>query len=171
MATASGARIVARSLRLVDSEVAFLGGLLHDIGKVVLDRFFYRRYAEAARMAAELPCSIREAEVALFGVDHADVGSWLAERWHLPPPIIEPVAFHHRPDASSAEHWGICACAHLADILARNVGLGSGGDALVPLPDPGMVARLGLSQAHLLQWAEVLTTEQESVEAFFREVR
>ncbi len=170
VATASGARMVARSLRMVDPEVAFLGGLLHDIGKVVLDRFFYRRYAEAARLAASLPCLIREAEMTLFGVDHAEVGSWLAERWHLPPAFIEPVAFHHRPEAASPERWGISACVHLADVLARNVGMGSGGDGLVPLPDAHVLARLGVTPGHLLQWTEALTAEQEAVETFFREM-
>lgn len=170
VATATAARIVARGLRLADPEVAFVGGLLHDIGKVVLDRFLYRHYAEAAQLARDLPCPIREAEVALFGIDHAEVGRWLVQRWRLPSAIIEPVAFHHRPGAATAEHWGLSAIVHLADILARNAGIGSGGDALIPLPDPEVLARLRVGPGHLLRWTEAMRVEQQAVEAFFSEL-
>jgi putative nucleotidyltransferase with HDIG domain len=117
---AAAARRVARSLRVADPEAAFVGGLLHDVGKVVLDRFFYRRYAEAARVAAETPCLIRDAEVSLFSVNHAEVGRWLAERWRFPAAIVEPVAFHHRPATASPAHRALATIVHLADILARN---------------------------------------------------
>jgi putative nucleotidyltransferase with HDIG domain len=170
VATATAARVVARALRVADPEAAFVGGLLHDIGKVVLDRYFHRRYAESARLATESPCPIREAEVAVFGVDHAEVGGWLAERWRLPRPIIEPVTFHHRPAAGAREHWGVSASVHLADILARNAEIGSGGDKLVPLPDPEVLARLHVRPANLRQWTEALLVERQAVETFFREV-
>ncbi|HYL82275.1 MAG TPA: HDOD domain-containing protein [Candidatus Acidoferrum sp.] len=166
--TAAASRIIGRKLRTVDAEGAFVAGLLHDLGKVVLDRFFYRHYAEVARLAVALPCPIREAEMTLFSVDHAQVGSWLVERWRLPPAIIEPVAFHHRPAEASAENWNLSAVVHLADILARNAGIGSGGDSLIPLPDPEILGRLRVKPADLIHWTDALTAEREAVENFLR---
>ena len=167
-AVAAGARQVAKTLRVADPEAAFVGGLLHDVGKVVLDRFFYRRYAEAARLAGATPCLIRDAESSLFSVNHAEVGRWLAERWRFPAAIVEPVAFHHRPAAASPSHRELTAVVHLADILTRNAGIGSGGDGLVPLPDAEVLHRLKIGPAHLGRWTEELAKEREAVEAFLQ---
>jgi putative nucleotidyltransferase with HDIG domain len=163
---AAAARRVARALRVADPEAAFVGGLLHDLGKVVLDRFFHRRYADAARMAAETPCLIREAETALFSVNHAEVGRWLAERWRFPAAIVEPVAFHHQPAAASPSQRALTTVVHLADILTRNAGIGSGGDGLVPLPDADVMQRLKVGPAEMLQWSGELAQEREAVQAF-----
>lgn len=167
-ATASAARLIAKSLRMTDAEAAFVGGLLHDVGKVVLDRFFHPRYAEVARVAMEAPCLIREAEVALFSVNHADVGRWLAERWRFPAAIVEPIAFHHQPTAASPDCRTLTAVVHLADVLSRNAGIGSGGDGLVPLPDADILRRLKVGPAELQRWSDELTQEREAVEAFLQ---
>ncbi len=170
VATATAARMAARDLSLADPEVAFVGGLLHDIGKVVLDRFLHQRYTEAVGLAGDLRCPIRTAEVALFGIDHAEVGRWLAERWRLPVAIVESIAFHHRPGAAQPTQWTLSAMVHLADVLARNVGIGSAGDDLIPLPDPDVLTRLRVGSQRLLQWTEALTVERQAVEVFFQEL-
>lgn len=169
--TAAAARRLARHLRAADPEAAFVGGLLHDVGKVVLDRFFYRRYAEAARLAAEEPCLIREAEVALFNANHAEVGRWLTERWRFPAAIVEPVGFHHRPSAAAPEYRNLTSVVHLADILTRNAGIGSGGDALIPLPDAEAVKRFNIGAADFARWTEELLLERDAVDAFLQVMR
>lgn len=166
--TAATARRMARQLQLADPEAAFVGGLLHDIGKVVLDRFFYRRYAETARMAEEVPCLIGEAEASHFSVTHAEVGCWLAERWRFPAAIVEPIAFHHRPAAAGPTHWGLAAIVHLSDIVVRNGGVGSGGDRLVPMADAGVLRRLQIGASELARWTAELDEDRERVEAFLR---
>ncbi len=171
LGTATAARRLARARRLADPEAAFVGGLLHDIGKVVLDRFFYRRYAQAAEDAARRPCLIREAETAHFSVHHAEVGRWLVERWRFPAVLVEPVAFHHRPAAAGAPAWGATVAVHLADILARNAGIGSGGDPLLPLPETGVLQRLQATGADLARWTEELAAERGAVEAFLQVMR
>ncbi|MFB3819758.1 MAG: HDOD domain-containing protein [Candidatus Methylomirabilales bacterium] len=171
LATATAAKRIARARRLPDPEAAFVGGLLHDIGKVVLDRFFYQRYAQAAQEAARHPCLIREAEVAHFSVHHAEVGRWLVERWRFPASLVESVAYHHRPGGAGSHAWSVTAVVHLADILARNAGIGSGGDPLLPLPDPGVLVRLKVTGADLDRWTEELLAERQAVEAFLQVMR
>ncbi len=107
----------------------------------------------------------------VFGVDHAAIGRWLSERWRLPAAIVEPLAFHHRPAAAPSECWGLVVAVHLADILARNAGIGSGGDALVPLPDGEVMARLRIGSADLSRWTAGLDAERESVQTFFEVMR
>lgn len=167
-ATASAARLIAKSLRVSDAEAAFVGGLLHDVGKVVLDRFFHSRYAEAARVAVETPCLIRDAEASLFSVNHADVGRWLAERWRFPAAIVEPIACHHQPAAAGPDCRTLTAIVHLADALSRNAGIGSGGDVLVPLPDAEVLRKFKIGCAELQRWSDELTQEREAIEAFLQ---
>ncbi len=170
-ATAVAARQVARTLRLVDPEAVFVGGLLHDIGKVVLDRFFGCRYADVAQQAANEPCLIREAERRAFGIDHAEVGRWLAERWRFPAAIVEPIAFHHDPAGGSPEHRAVTTIVHLADIVTRNAGIGSGGDGLVPLPDHEVWIQFTLRAGQLAHWTDGLLAERESVSEFLQVLR
>jgi putative nucleotidyltransferase with HDIG domain len=165
---ANAARIVARSLRGVPEELAYVAGLLHDIGKLVLDRFFVHEYSEAALLARRLPCLIRDAELTVLGLDHAEVGGRLMERWRLATAIVVPVAYHHRPAMAPPEHWGVAATVHLADVLTRNAGIGEGGETLVPLPDAEVLSRLRVTPDTLAQWTESLATEREAVETFFR---
>jgi putative nucleotidyltransferase with HDIG domain len=167
-ATGVAARLVARTLRIIDPEAMFVGGLLHDVGKVVLDRYFGRHYAEAARLALQRPCLIREVEVAVFNINHAEVGRWLAERWRFPAAIVEPIGFHHRPNAASPDYRAATAIVHLADILTRNAGIGSGGDPLVPVPDPEVLKRLNINGAQLGRWTDGLLNERDTVAEFLR---
>jgi len=169
--TANAAKRIARDRRLMDPEAAFVAGLLHDIGKVVLDRFFYRHYAEAVRRATALPCLIREAEVQLFNVNHAQVGRWLTERWRFPPALVEPVAFHHAPQAAPREAVVLSTIVHVADLLARNASIGSGGDPLVPVPERGVLERLKLTAKELAGWSDQLAEDREAVELFLQVIR
>jgi putative nucleotidyltransferase with HDIG domain len=171
LATAMAARRIARARGWTDPEAAFVAGLLHDIGKVILDRYFYRHYAEAARLAAETPCLIREAESKLFSLHHGQVGGWLAERWRFPAALVEPVAWHHAPAGALRTHGTVAGVVHLADILVRNAGIGSGGDTLVPLPDPAVLAGLQVTGADLARWTEELAGERQAVTTFLQVMR
>jgi len=170
VAAATAARILGRGRKGLDLEEAFVSGLLHDVGKVVLDRFFAGRYGQAVRLAEARQCLLREAEAAVFGVDHAEIGRWLAERWRLPHGIVAAVAHHHCPADSTGSSAELVAAVHLADVVARNAGIGSGGDPLVPLPDPEALARLGAGPAHLAHWTQALAAEAPGVNAFFLEM-
>ena len=78
------------------------------------------------------PCKWRKKKV--LGVDHALLGAYVAKRWNLSPPIIETVAFHHRP-SQAKRYRGMAGVVCLSDYLAKQVGQGSGlgDDATVDL--------------------------------------
>jgi HD-like signal output (HDOD) protein len=90
----------------------------------------------------------RDIEHEILGVDHCEIATWLTSRWHFPPELGEPIAFHHRPARArrAPDHTAIV---HIADILVRAVGFGDGGDPLVPVIDPAAWSRLGLSASRL----------------------
>ena len=113
---------VAESIATTNSSVlpheAFLAGLLHDLGKVVLCKSFTTAYRKVITLSERgvLPYI---AETLVFGADHASVGAWLAKRWDLPQSIITALEQHHSY-AVAAEP--LVAVVALADQAAHTVG-------------------------------------------------
>lgn len=138
--TGVAARALARHCGR-DQEAAFTAGLLHDIGKLVLDVCFPEPFAEALRRCEEEGGLLREAEAAVFGFDHAVVGGRVARRWRLPATIADAIELHHAPDRAHASP--LADLVHVADIVCRGLEIGSGGDDLIPAVVPGALQRLG----------------------------
>ena len=124
-------KLLANRVGIKDVEGAFLWGLLHDLGKVVLDTYFNDDFTEVVSLAKEVGILIKDAEQRLLGFDHAEVGGILADKWNLPPALIKVIRFHHNPPLAY-ESMRMAAIVHLADILCRAIGLGNGGDSKVP---------------------------------------
>src|SRR5579862_669245 len=96
---------------------AFVGGLLHDIGKLVLASNFpaeYARIVEIGRKGAE---SLVAAEENTLGANHAEVGGYLLGLWGLPVPVVEAIALHHHPGKSPTQAFGPLTAVHAANGL------------------------------------------------------
>jgi HD-like signal output (HDOD) protein len=95
----SYAKIVAREEHAdkKSSDYAFTGGVLHDIGKLVLADNLPVQYFSALGTSARKEVELFETEKDIFGATHAQVGAYLLGLWGLPQPIVEAVAFHHTP--------------------------------------------------------------------------
>ena len=117
MAVASLARNIAKSLGLSKPEVedAFLGGLLHELGKLVLAANYPREYEESLRKVQEQKISARQAEIDTLGTTYADVGAYLLWLWGLPDPVTEIVARHLEPRPDPAARPVLAV--HVADAL------------------------------------------------------
>jgi putative nucleotidyltransferase with HDIG domain len=117
LAVASLARHIARSMGLPKAAVddAFAGGLMHDLGKLVLGSNFPEQYREV--MNEQDPRAARETEARIFGSDHCAVGAYLLWLWGLPESVTEIVACHHLGE----EHWprSPVMAVYLADSLLR----------------------------------------------------
>jgi putative nucleotidyltransferase with HDIG domain len=119
---------------------AFVAGLLHDAGKLILARRFPDEWRALGARSADGAAAWEEAEMALFGLDHAHVGAALAEHWNLPAALIEAVAYHHDPGRASNEQALLVAVVHLADALAHRLKAVEG-ESQRPL-HPAALARL-----------------------------
>ncbi len=104
----------------------FTAGLLHDVGKLILDLCFPESYREAVAITHRDGCSMAQAERAVFDSDHAQVGAWLAERWKLPDELTAAIRWHHSPELAPQPR--LAAVVHLADLFARVAGSGFGGE-------------------------------------------
>ncbi|MEW6665800.1 MAG: HDOD domain-containing protein [Thermodesulfobacteriota bacterium] len=98
------------------SDVAYTAGLLHDIGKVVLDQFIARAFALFYRRTQMEGLNATEAETEIFGVTHNEVGGRLAERWALPEILTDVILHHHHPEQAEV-HPDLVHIIYLADLI------------------------------------------------------
>ncbi len=117
--------ILAEEWQLHD-QGAFTAGLLHDIGKMILDQYFAEMFGAVQERMKERSLKAHEAEKSLYGFDHADIGYWLSERWNLPVGLSEAIHCHHRPEAAT-ETPDLARLVHMADKLSIEL-LESGSD-------------------------------------------
>lgn len=165
LGTAIAANTLAKRLGFADAEDAFMGGLLHDVGKVVLHQYAREDFAAVLRIVKEKDCLIREAEKEALGLTHAEVGSALLDAWHLPPKLVEAVGLHHAPGAS-VEAAELSAIVHLSDIFTRALLVGSGGDSRIPRASREAWARLKLDTSQVGELLREIAREIRKVDAF-----
>jgi putative nucleotidyltransferase with HDIG domain len=125
------AQALAAELRRDDADLAFTVGLLHDIGRLALASAFAPAYAEVEQWRRDHDCPDGDAERAVLGIDHAEVGGLIARQWNFAPAIVAAIREHHAPpDAvGSVTLTGI---AHVADAVAHALGLAGEADEAVP---------------------------------------
>ena len=107
----------------VSSDIAYTAGLLHDIGKVVLDQymakvnpFFYRRTQEDG-------IELCEAEKEIFGISHPETGKLLAENWSIPENLVDTILHHHYPEHATLDPE-LTHIVYLADLLMSRFQVG-----------------------------------------------
>jgi putative nucleotidyltransferase with HDIG domain len=123
LSVAWGAKQVERMSTRTANEATYLCGLLHDIGILVLDLFFNDHYPSIVEEAAQQQRPLHVIEKEILGVDHAQVGALLMERWQLPAAIIEAVRQHHHPVASQAAETRMAQWVHIADFACNSQGI------------------------------------------------
>lgn len=165
LAVSEGARIVAEKNGTVDAELAFTSGLLHDVGKVVLSAFFPEDVAQLqALLRTGVPFLEAERELEMA---HEDVGRALANHWELPPMIAEVMGRHHHL-SRALDHIKMVSTVHVADYLARRLGLADTYRNDDPELKPLATESLGLSNADLVFIAKDLRLRQEAIVALWQ---
>lgn len=143
---ALSAKSLARALSL-NQDYAFISGLLHDVGRLVLVTRFAEPYADAVAYRDEHDCYMLEAERAMLGLDHAMVGQALAENWKFPPAIQRAIANHHAP--AQQDLGAVPAVIHVANAIMHALDLTGEDDDLVPSISEDAWKSLNLNSAIL----------------------
>ncbi|MES2308230.1 MAG: HDOD domain-containing protein [Verrucomicrobiota bacterium] len=103
----------------------YIAGLMHDTGKLFLQKVFPAEYREVLELVKNNRLSSEQAEFTVFGFSHADVSAELCQRWGMPGSVTTAVKFHHDPsfpDLSSKESC-LATCLNVADSLANSCNL------------------------------------------------
>jgi putative nucleotidyltransferase with HDIG domain len=124
------AQALAGELGRDDADLAFTVGLLHDIGRLALASAFAPAYAEVEQWRRDQDCPDGDAERAVLGIDHAEVGGLIARQWNFAPSIVDAIRQHHAPAA--AAELTLTGIAHVADAIAHALGLAGDADEAVP---------------------------------------
>ena len=144
----AAAKVLGRRISYPMLEELFIAGLLHDVGKIVLDQYLPEKFGEVGALVRARDILIVEAEMSVLGVTHADVGAWLFEKWNLSKGLVDAVRHHHNP-ALAGESQRFAEIVHVGDVLVRALRFGNGGDQKIPAISESAWASLGLSESEL----------------------
>lgn len=161
LTVADASNLIAARLQLPPSEPAFTGGLLHDLGKVVLAAFYPEEVEALKSLMTREKLAYREAEKAL-DLDHEQVGEALGEHWDLPVQFCEVMGYHHDPH-SNLTSYNLVAAVHVADYLARKMGQGHSGNSDRPEVRQPVLKKLGMDYSDLRELSGQLNSRRTSV--------
>ncbi|MEW6582514.1 MAG: response regulator [Actinomycetota bacterium] len=123
--TGALARTIATELGVAGRDEAFLAGVVHDAGILMLASRMEDRYAAIAASADAAGEPLHQAEARELGVTHGAAGAYLLGLWGLPTPVVEAIAHHHDPAGLDPDRFDLAAVLHVAEALvAERTGSG-----------------------------------------------
>ena len=145
---AHASRLISLTCRRESPDEAYLAGLLHDIGLILLDQYMAKHLMQVVDLVIEgKPTCEAEREVLPF--DHTLLGSYLAMQWSFPTSVIAATRYHHEPLTAPGDHRQMTAIVAVADYLCHRAGVSSLGTQNTFAPDDRIFSVLKLEQAQL----------------------
>lgn len=120
LATAVTAEWLSRRLEFRQTEEVYASGLLHDIGKLLLDQYVLSDYSQMEIFIHQYRMPLWMVEEKLLGIDHARVGGLIAEKWQFPIELIDAIRHHHVPSLARSNHK-LPAIINLANAIASRI--------------------------------------------------
>ncbi len=142
------AQDIAEKMKYPNLPLIFTSALLKDIGKVILSNYVKDAFQEIWEKVKKLNFSFNEAEKEVIGIDHAELGAMIVERWNFSPDMIKIIRYHHDPDKVDGDIS--VPIIYLADSICMMIGVGVGSDGLSYRYHNEVMERLGISH-HTVQ--------------------
>jgi putative nucleotidyltransferase with HDIG domain len=140
--TAITSQAIAEKFKYLNAEEAFIAGIIHDIGKIILSTYFPETMKEILNYTKDNSISFYDSEKNLIDTDHALIGGWLLRRWEFPQILIDAVKYHH--NVNKIKENELAKYVYLGDIIARLMGYSSG-DGIINSVDIDLWDDFGLS--------------------------
>ena len=139
------ARMIASVCGLPHPDEAYVAGLLHDLGYIILDQYLPRHFGEVVtKTKSGRPTWEVENEILTF--DHALLGAFVARRWNFPDEVVSAIGYHDQSSAYEGPHVRLVECVALANYLCHKAGRTSLGVTIAEDPPPGFRERLKLDE-------------------------
>lgn len=160
-------RILSAHMNIGQTEQMFVSGLLHDIGRLILYKYFPDESKLFFSLAKESDESLYTIERSHIGFSHARIGKNLLNAWKLPIALENNVVFHHRP--SEAPDQKKATIIHLADIIVNGLGLGTSGERFISQMDYKALENIDVPVKIFNTVSQLAVHQLASVESFFKD--
>jgi len=147
MAVAFGSKILAERKKPELINDAFIAGLLHDAGKIILDKPVLERKELFDSFMEDGQQTFLNAETEILGFDHSEIASEMCIRWNIPESISLAIKYHHYPSRSNGNE--LAYILHIADYIATLSGIGIGTDDILYEVEGGALDFLNLTQKEI----------------------
>jgi HD-like signal output (HDOD) protein len=131
-------------------EEAFVAGLLHDLGIILMDQYAHPQFVQVLERSNQTARPMYEVERELLGFDHGALGAEIGRRWRFPPATLAAIEFHHRGAAAPKEAATIVACVELANAICTKKGMSSTGSGVIAPPRIEALQLLRINREGLL---------------------
>lgn len=159
-------RVLCAYKNITQTEQLFVSGLLHDIGRLILYKYYPEQAKKIIARAESSKELLHQEEKKSIGCKHTDIGRDLLKKWKIPFSIENNVFYHHNPsDANNKTHATIV---HLADIIAHSLEIGTSGERFVPNFDHKAFDSLGLSPSCFDSVIRLAMHQFDAIESFFK---
>ncbi len=145
VSVAVAARMIAARSRLSQFDEAYMCGLLHDLGFILIDQQQHPKFVQIMESLTPEVQTI-ELESQILGFDHAQVGAAVGEKWGFPAGVVESIRHHHNSARASEEHRPLVAAVEVANFLCSRKGIMSTGVPNLPVPAAPTFALLSLNR-------------------------
>lgn len=159
------ARLLASRQNLSGFEDAYLAGLLHDIGIILIDQHAHDRFRQIM-LSLHDGTTLTAAENAVLGFDHCALGARIAEIWRFPELTRAAVRYHHQSLAYTGPGAQLISCVEVANVICTMKGITSVGRKIVPANTEVFAAR-GLKREDILVLAKDLDAEISNSRSLF----
>lgn len=156
------ANYLARKVSYADRSVAFLGGLLHDIGRIILLTLFPGNYTFTEDVE-----TLVESEIERFQCSHAEAGHHFLKSLYVPDEVCDSVLYHHSIDMSNPNR-DVIACVYLAEGLTQVVNTTHGSDGLWTDEHQNLFTAYGFTASDIDDIAAMLRSQEADIQAFFK---
>jgi len=161
------ARKIARRMPGVEAEKMYLGGMLHDIGSLIIFKESPEDAKKILQRCKESGENLFKVEKEILGYDHAEVGALLLTEWKLADRLVEMVKFHHYP-ANAREYLKETSIIARADVLVYEMKIGNSGEPGVPELDPIVLEMTPISEEEINGLKEDIAVQvDDTVRMFF----
>ena len=155
VAVASTSRLIAEVTDTAPREEAYVAGLLHDIGLILLDQHLRRQFKQVLDAVVDAPSTI-DAERAVLTFDHAELGQFVTQRWNLPQAVSLAAGYHHEPQRYRGSHQNMINLVSVANYLCTRQEITSLGVNKLAAPPDSVYLELGIQAPELSAIAERL---------------
>lgn len=166
VAVALASTLFAERTRPPNLGLTFTAGLLHDIGKVVLNEYVADEFTEILRLVTEERMSFDQAEKRVLGSTSPEIGGLLGEKWKLPESIVNCIRFHRSPSELNPPDR-LVDTVYLADCVCMLCGVGLGADGLCYRADPQVMERYELKEGDLENIGAQMLIDLKKVQELF----